>query len=255
LGDDKDRVVIKSDGKLTYLAPDIAYHLDKYRRGYARIIDIWGPDHHGYVPRMKAAIKALGESENSLDILIVQLATLYRAGKLVSMSTRAGEFITLREVMDEIGKDAARFCFIMRRISSHLDFDLDVVKKESMENPVYYIQYAHARIWSMLEYGKTVKLNARFDSSLLKESEETAIMRMLRQFPHMVTLSAKALEPYIILQYLEDLAAAFHSFYNKHRVIGNDPDLTRSRLILVDCVRIVLANGLRLLGVSLPKKM
>ncbi len=254
-GDDKDRVVFKSDGSATYLAPDIAYHLEKYRRGFRRIVDIWGPDHHGYIPRMKAAIKALGFSENSLSVLIVQLATLHKGGQVVSMSTRAGEFVTLREVMDEVGKDVARFCFIMRRISSHLDFDLDVVKKESSENPVYYIQYAHARIWSILEYGKSAHPSARFDSKLLAEPEEIELLRLLRQFPQMVAMSGKALEPYVILQYLQDLAAMFHSFYNKHRVVTDDHHLTKSRLVLVDCTRIVLANGLRLLGVSLPKKM
>ena len=254
-GDDKDRVVYKSDGSATYLTPDIAYHLEKYRRGFKRLIDIWGPDHHGYVPRMKAAIKALGFQEDSLAVLIVQLATLYRGGQAVSMSTRAGEFVTLREVMDEVGKDVARFCFLMRRISSHLDFDLDAVKKESMENPVYYIQYAHARIWSILARKKSPRISAKFDSGLLKEAEELGLMRMLRQFPLIVALSAKTLEPYVILQYLQDLATVFHSFYTKHRVICGDPSLSRSRLVLVDCVRIVLANGLRLLGVSLPKKM
>ncbi len=255
-GDDKDRVVVKSDGSKTYLAPDIAYHLEKFRRGFKKITDIWGPDHHGYVPRMKAAIKALGFPEDALTVLIVQLATLYRGGQVVSMSTRAGEFVTLREVMDEVGKDVSRFAFLMRRISSHLDFDLDLVKKESAENPVYYIQYAHARIWSILDYSKKAHIvTAKFESRLLKEAEEMEILRLLRQFPLIVALSGKAQEPYIILQYLQDLATVFHSFYNKHRVVGDDLSLTKSRLVLVDCVRIVLANGLRLLGVSLPRKM
>ena len=255
-GDDKDRVVFKSDGSATYLAPDIAYHLEKFRRGFRRIIDIWGPDHHGYIPRMRAAIQALGFSPETLSVLIVQLATLYKDGQVVSMSTRAGEFVTLREVMDEVGKDVSRFCFISRKISSHLDFDLDVVKKQSMENPVYYIQYAHARIWSILEYGRKKHIiSAKFDSRLLKEPEELEILRMLRQFPLIVSISGKSLEPYVIMQYLQDLAQVFHSFYTKHRVIGDDLSLTKSRLVLVDCVRIVLGNGLNLLGVSLPKKM
>ncbi len=255
-GDDKDRVVTKSDGSLTYLAPDIAYHLEKYRRGFKKITDIWGPDHHGYVPRMKAAIRALGFPEESLAVLIVQLATLYKGGQVVSMSTRAGEFVTLSEVMGEVGKDVSRFCFIMRRISSHLDFDLDLIKKESSENPVYYIQYAHARIWSILEYSRKAHIvTAKFDSKLLKEAEEFELIRALRQFPLIVSLSGKAQEPYIILQYLQDLATLFHSFYNKRRVVSDDVSLTKSRLVLVDCVRIVLANGLRLLGVSLPRKM
>ena len=255
-GDDKDRVVFKSDGAATYLAPDIAYHLDKYRRGFRRIIDIWGPDHHGYVPRMKAAVRALGYQEESLSVLIVQLATLTRGGKALSMSTRAGEFITLREVMDEVGKDVSRFCFLMRRLSSHLDFDLDAVKIESQENPVYYIQYAHARIWSILSYGKKVPASlANFDSGLLEKEEELELLRIMRRFPFVVNLSARSLEPCVILQYLQELAASFHSFYTKHRVVSEDINLTRARLVLVDCVRIVLGSALNLLGVSLPKKM
>ncbi|MBI5143664.1 MAG: arginine--tRNA ligase [Candidatus Omnitrophica bacterium] len=254
-GDDKDRVVFKSDGSPTYLAPDIAYHLDKYRRGFKRIIDIWGPDHHGYIPRIRAAVKALGYSDDSMSVLIVQLATLIRGGEAVSMSTRAGEYVTLRQVMDEVGKDVARFCFLMRRLSSHLDFDLDAVKVESQENPVYYIQYAHARIWSLLEHARKAKLSTKLDSRLLKESEELELLRTLRRFPNAVSLSADNLEPYIILQYLQDLATTFHSFYTKHKVVSDDLNLSKARLVLVDCVRIVLANGLCLLGVSLPKKM
>jgi len=254
-GDDKDRVLIKSDGSYTYLAPDIAYHLDKYRRGFKKLIDIWGPDHHGYIPRITAAIQALGYTKDSLSVLIAQLATLYRAGSVVPMSTRAGEFITLREVTDEVGKDAGRFCFIMRRVSSHLDFDLDKVKEQTLENPVYYIQYAHARIWSILGYSKGAPLTSTYSSAALKEPEELDILRSLRQFPLVVSLSADALEPYIVLQYLQDLAKSFHSFYAKHRVVCDDPALSKARLVLVDCVRIVLANGLKLLGVSLPRKM
>jgi arginyl-tRNA synthetase len=254
-GDDKDRVVVKSDLSKTYLAPDVAYHLEKYKRGFRKIIDIWGPDHHGYIPRMKAAIKALGFPEGSFSVLIVQLATLYRRGRVVSMSTRAGEFVTVREVMDEVGKDVTRFVFLSRRLSSHLDFDLDAVKKESMENPVYYIQYAHARIWSILEYGKKVHAAARYDRAQLNQPEEIELMRILRQFPAIVALSGAQMEPHVILQYLLGLATLFHSFYNKHRVVSDDIHLTKSRLVLVDCVRIVLGSGLRLLGVSLPKKM
>lgn len=254
-GDDKDRVVIKSDGSKTYLAPDIAYHREKFKKGFSRLIDIWGPDHHGYIPRMKAAIQALGHDERSLSVLIVQLATLYRAGQQVSMSTRAGEFVTLREVMDEVGKDVARFCFIMRRISSHLDFDIDAVKKESAENPVYYIQYAHARICSIRKHSEDREVSGSFDPSLLKEEEERLLMRLLRQFPTIVTMSGNQLEPYVVLQYLQDLATAFHSLYNKHRVVSDDNNLSVARLVLVDCVRIVIGSGLKLLGVSLPEKM
>ena len=254
-GDDKDRVVIKSDGSYTYLAPDIAYHLEKYRSGFKKIIDILGPDHHGYIPRMKAAVRALGYDAGSLSMLIAQLATLYRNGKVVSMSTRAGEFVTLREVMDEIGKDVSRFCFLMRRISSQLEFDIDVVKKESSENPVYYIQYAHARICSILKFSGQTGATGEFDPALLKEAEELGLLRLLRQFPLVVMMGARTLEPYAVIQYLQNLASTFHSFYTKHRVVSDDPELTRTRLALVSCVKTVLANGLGLLGVSLPEKM
>jgi len=248
--------VTKSDHSHTYLAPDIAYHMEKYRRGFKRIVDIWGPDHHGYIPRMKAAIQALGFDKNSIDVLIVQLATLHKNGAVLSMSTRAGEFVTLREVREEVGKDVSRFCFIMRRVSSHLDFDLDAVKKESMDNPVYYIQYAHARIWSILKRGRRLMWFGKFNPKLLKEPEELGLLRGLNEFVKVIEQSAKALEPYIVLQYLQDLAGLFHSFYNKHKVLMDDAkELTKSRLVLVDCTRIVLANGLRLLGVSLPKSM
>ena len=253
-GDDKDRVVIKSDTSLTYLATDIAYHLDKYKRSFRKVIDIWGPDHHGYIPRIKAVIRALGHDDSAIDVLIVQLASLLRAGQPVSMSTRAGEFVTLREVMDEVGSDVAKFIFLSRKLDSHLDFDLDIAKKESSENPVYYIQYAHARICSIQAYAKKAKKTA-FDSKLLSAPEELELLRTLRQFPLVVQLAVKHLEPNGITIYLQDLASQFHNFYNKCRVVGDDAALTAARLILVDCVRITLANGLRLLGISLPKKM
>lgn len=257
-GDEKDRVVIKSDGALTYFAPDIAYHLDKYQRGFDMLVNLWGPDHHGYIPRLKAAIQALGYGKNTIFILIVQLATLYRNGEAISMSTRKGEFITLKEVMDEVGKDVARFYFLMRKLDSHLDFDIEIAKKESMDNPVYYIQYAHARIWSILEFsgGKSDDLSKiDLDLSRLVEKEEKVLVRLLSQFPVSVRDSALSLEPYFIIVYLNSLAAAFHEFYTKHRVITDDLVLTKSRLFLVDCVRTALANGLGLLGVSFPKKM
>ncbi len=253
-GDDKDRVIFKSDKTPTYLAPDIAYHFDKYKRGFRRVINIWGPDHHGYIARMKAAVKALGYGDSYLRVLIVQLVTLFRKGQPLSMSTRAGEFITLKELMDEVGEDVTRFCFLLRKLDSHLDFDLDAVKARSLENPVYYIQYAHARIWSIYKYGKHIK-HSRFNSRLLKEEEELELLRMLRRFPIVVQLCAKFLEPHGIVSYLQELASCFHSFYEKFRVVGDDKALTRARLVLVDCVRIVLASGLRLLGVSLQKRM
>ena len=182
-GDDKDRVIIKSDGSYTYLAPDIAYHQDKFRRGFNRLINLWGPDHHGYIPRMKAAVEALGQSRDSLNVIIVQLASLFREGKAVSMSTRKGEYVTLRQVMDEVGSDAARFFFLMRRTDSHLDFDLELAKKQSAQNPVYYVQYSYARICSILANSnaglETVK---EADLSLLKEMEEIALLKVLHGF-------------------------------------------------------------------------
>jgi len=257
-GDEKDRVVVKSDGSYTYFAPDIAYHRIKFKKGFKKVINIWGPDHHGYVPRIKAAVKALGYEEDSIAVLLVQLATLYRDGKALSMSTRKGEFITLKEVVDEVGKDVAKFFFLMRKLDSHLDFDLEVAKLQSTDNPVYYIQYAHARIWSILSYSGKIKRNLaikRLKLDLLKEKEELALSRILSQFPTYVSDGAKNLEPYYIILYLNNLATLFHNFYTKHRVVTENLDLSKARLFLVDCIRICLANGLKLLGVSLPKKM
>lgn len=257
-GDEKDRVIIKSDKSFTYFGPDIAYHIDKYKRGYTRLIDIWGPDHHGYIPRMKAVVAGLGYDKESLSPLIVQLATLYRGKTPVPMSTRAGSFVTLREVMDEIGKDAARYFFLRRKRDSHLDFDLELAKKHSLENPVYYIQYAHARISSVLKFEKTgVKRpkGVRPDFSLLVSPEEARMIRILRQFPLVLSSSAGECEPYWVLSYLEELAKGFHSFYTKHRVVSEDARLTETRLVLVECIKIVIANGLRLIGVTAPSSM
>ncbi|MBL7155549.1 MAG: arginine--tRNA ligase [Candidatus Omnitrophica bacterium] len=258
-GDDKDRVVIKRDGSFTYLAPDIAYHLNKYRRRFNRLIDIWGPDHHGYIPRLRASVEALGYGKNSISILIVQLARLFRGGVLLSMSTRKGEFITLKEVMDEVGCDVTRFFFLMRKLDSHLDFDLEVAKKNSLDNPVYYIQYAHARISSIFGFSRNLGdrlKRTRYTAELLKEPEELYLLRMLYQFPIVVEASASTLEPYRIVEYLNELAKVFHNFYTKHRVVSDgDLPLTKARLALVEGIKIVLANGLRLLGVSLPERM
>ncbi len=257
-GDDKDRVVIKSDKSFTYLAPDIAYHLDKYRRKFEILVNLWGPDHHGYIPRMKAAIEALGFKRDTLNVVIVQLATLYREGKALSMSTRAGEFITLREVMDEVGRDAARFFFLMRKTDSHLDFDIELAKKHSLENPVYYIQYAHARICNILLFKKerNIDLNiVKLDLALLKSDEELELVAILNRFPLAVKFAAKELEPYRIVNYLVELATGFHGFYAKHRVVGDDLGLTNSRLALVECIKITLSNGLQLLGVTAPERM
>jgi arginyl-tRNA synthetase len=253
-GDDKDRVVRKSTGEYTYLAPDIAYHQEKFRRGYEWLINLWGPDHHGYIPRMKAAVQALGGDKDSMDVLIVQLTTLFRQGQPVRMSTRAGEFVTLRELMDEVGVDATRMFFILRRVESLLDFDLDLAKAQSQENPVYYLQYAHARISSILAYGG-VPVTLQVDLELLRENEEIDLMKHLQQYPDILIAAATGQEPYRVVDYLRDLATTFHKFYANHRVVTDNAELTRARLLLVDCVRIVLRNGLEVIGVSQPAKM
>ena len=253
-GDDKDRVVVKSDGAFTYLAPDIAYHYDKYKRGFTWLINLWGPDHHGYIPRLKAAVEALGKTPGSLSIIIVQLASIFREGKAVEMSTRKGQYITLREVLDEVGKDTARFFFLMRRTDSHLDFDLELAKRQTPENPVYYVQYAHARICSIIGNAKKTDYK-KATASLLKAEEELKLIKRLSQFPYTLRIILRTLDPYSITAYLQNLAADFHRFYDRHRVLGEDSDLTRSRLALIEATRIVLAGGLRLLGVAAPRKM
>ena len=257
--DDKDRVVIKSDGSYTYLGPDIAYHFDKFGRKFDRLIDIWGPDHHGYILRLLASVEALGFKRESVSILIVQLATIFRGGVALSMSTRKGEFITLREVVSEVGSDVAKFFFLMRKIDSHLDFDLEIAKKNSLDNPVYYIQYAHARISSILRFCEKIKdklKKTKYDRKLLSESEEMLLLRMLVQFSFIVEASARKLEPYRLIDYLNELAKVFHNFYTKHRVVSDDNiPLTKARLVLVSGVKAVLANGLGLLGISLPERM
>ena len=257
-GDDKDRVVIKSDSSFTYLAPDIAYHRDKYKRGFTHLIDLLGPDHHGYIKRMKAAVEALGHDAKSLDILIVQLVTLMRGGEQVSMSTRRGEFISLREIIDEIGTDVTRFFFLSRRLDSHLDLDIDLAKKESADNPVYYIQYAHARICSIKRYSQKNRLRfllRKVNLELLKTKEERNLMRKLGEFPFAVKASAEALEPNRMMTYLNELARCFHSFYTECRVVSEDATISKTRLFLVECTRVVLVNGLGLLNITLPEKM
>ncbi len=256
-GDDKDRVVQKSNGDYTYLTPDIVYHKNKFERGFERIVNILGPDHHGYIPRIKAAAGALGKSPDDLDVIIVQLATIFRDGKEVSMSTRRGEFITLREVIDEVGKDAGRFFFLMRQTSAHLEFDLELAKRQSAENPVYYIQYAHARIHSIIrkakgETGLEPKING---ISRLDKPEEIDVMRKIGLYPEVLIGCAKILEPFALLRYLQELASSFHKFYDACRVLDEDKDLSAERLALIEAVRIVLGNGLKLLGVTAPEKM
>ncbi len=253
-GDDKDRVVIKSDGSFTYLAPDIAYHQEKYKRSFSWIINLWGPDHHGYINRLKAAVQALGYPAPSLAIIIVQLATIFRQGQVVHMSTRRGQYITLKEVLDEVGCDASRFFFLMRRTSSHLDFDLDIAKKHTSDNPVYYVQYAHARICnilknSLLKPGKDARLY------VLKEKEEIELIKKVLQFPHILNICLVTLDPYMLTVYLQELAESFHRFYDRHRVLGQDNATTRARLALIGAVKTVISQGLGLLGVSRPQEM
>lgn len=256
LGDDKDRVVKKSDGNYTYLAPDIAYHKNKFDRKFSWVIDILGPDHHGYIPRLKAAVQALGHDPQQIDVIIVQLATLYRKGVPVSMSTRKGEFVSLREVIDEVGSDAARVFFLMRHTDAHLDFDLELAKEQSPENPVFYIQYAHARIHSIFAKAQDAKIDpAQKDFGLLTQDEEMDLIRKMASFEDALSMCLHQIDPYALLAYLSDLAAAFHRFYDKHKVLGEDMKLSSQRLALVAAAKIVFANGLTLLGVTVPERM
>ena len=257
-GDEKDRVLRKQDGSLTYFAPDIAYHRDKLDRGFSQIIDIWGADHHGYVPRMKAAIEALGADDDCFHALLIQLVSLVRNGKPVYMSTRAGQFVTLKEIIDEVGKDVARYFFLMRRCDSQLVFDLDLAKKKSDENPVYYIQYAHARICSILKNAAEQGFKpdgTTADVSVLGQGDDLDLIKTIAMYPNVVVSSAADLEPHRIAFYLLELATAFHRFYNKNRVISDDGRLTMARLVLVSAVRQVLSNALTLMGIDAPESM
>jgi len=258
-GDEKDRVVVRQNGEPTYFAADIAYHKNKFERGFSWVIDIWGADHHGYLPRMSAGIQALGYPPDALRVVLVQLVNLLRGGKPVAMSTRSGEFVTLREVVDEVGRDAARYNFLMRRTDSHLDFDLEVAKQQSNENPVYYVQYAHARIASILrladERGLTVPAYEVVKLAVLTLPEELTLIKALSRFPEIVAGAAATLEPHRLTFYANDLAALFHSYYNKYKVISEDPELTGARLYLMKALQMVLKNNLKLLGVSAPDKM
>ncbi len=258
-GDDKDRVVRRSNGETTYFASDIAYHLDKFRRGFTWCIDVWGADHHGYVPRMKAAVEALGHDRDDLELVLVQLVNLLRSGEPVAMSTRAGEFVTLREVVDEVGSDSARFIFLTRRSEQSLDFDLEVAKQKSMDNPVYYVQYAHTRVKSVLrkaaEAGIALPDPKSADLSLLNLDKEVAMARLLNEFGETMAFAAKSLKPHSITYYLQNLAEQFHSYYNAHRVLVDDPGLSAARLVFIQAVGAVIAQGLRVLGVSAPEAM
>ncbi len=259
-GDDKDRVVQRDNGQTTYFASDIAYHMDKFDRGYDRVIDVWGADHHGYVPRVKAALQALEYDPKALDVLLVQFANLYRSGKKVPMSTRSGSFVTLRELREEVGSDAARFFYVMRKCEQHLDFDLDLAKSKSSENPVYYIQYAHARICSVLRQLQEKGLSFEHTKGLanlllLTESHEDDILQQLAKYPEVLFAAASQHEPHLIAHYLRELANALHTYYNAHQFIVEDEALRNARLVLIVATRQVLKNGLALLGVSAPKEM
>jgi arginyl-tRNA synthetase len=259
-GDDLDRVVVRENGQTTYFASDIAYHLDKLERGFDRVIDIWGADHHGYVPRVKAALSALGNQADKLDVLLVQFAILYRNGEKVQMSTRSGEFVTLRELRKEVGADAARFFYVMRKCEQHMDFDLDLAKSQSSDNPVYYVQYAHARICSVLQQAAEQRIVIESDPravdyNRLCEPHEQALMTRLAKYPEILELSALNEEPHQLTHYLRDLATDFHTYYNAHKFLIEDEALRNARLQLILATRQVLRNGLGLLGVGSPEKM
>jgi arginyl-tRNA synthetase len=228
-GDEKDRVVVKKNGETTYFASDIAYHQDKYDRGFERVVDVWGADHHGYIPRMKAAVEACGHRRGQFDVILVQLVNLLRAGEPVAMSTRAGKFETLRDVIDDVGRDAARFIFLTRHHESALDFDLEVAKQKSNDNPVYYVQYVHARISSIVRKGKERGTpDVSWDDQAvarLEAPEEIDLIKNLARYPDVLAGSAKSMEPHRVTYYLMNLASAFHTYYNKHRVLGDDPQL------------------------------
>jgi arginyl-tRNA synthetase len=258
-GDDKDRPLLRSNGKPTYIAPDLAYHLDKFRRGFNRVIDVWGPDHHGYIARTKAGIQALGYRADQLDILIFQHVRLYLNGEMRVGSKRAGDIIPLDDVIDEVGKDAARFFYLMRTANSPLDFDLDLAKREAPENPVYYVQYAHARVCSILreavERQVPIPEAATADLSVLTHPAELAMIRKLADFPDEVQGAAEAREPHRMTRYAQDLASTFHAFYRDCWVLGQEPAVTAGRLVIVGACRIVLRNVLTILGVSAPESM
>jgi arginyl-tRNA synthetase len=258
-GDDKDRVLVRSNGVTTYFASDVAYHKEKFDRGYDLVIDVWGADHHGYVPRMKAAVEALGKDREALQILLIQFVNLLRGGHQVSMSTRSGEFVTLREVLDEVGIDAARFFFAMRRCDSHLDFDLELAKKASTDNPVFYVQYANARIQSIMREAASrnieVAASSSVDFSLLKEPEEKALAKRIARFPEEVEKAASELAAHRIAFFAYDLASDFHAFYNAHRVLGVEDEVSKARLYLVEAARVALTNALGILRVKAPERM
>jgi arginyl-tRNA synthetase len=255
-GDEKDRVVQRDNGQYTYFASDIAYHVNKFERGFDIAIDVWGADHHGYISRVKGALEALDLDKDRLTVALVQFAVLYRDGEKVSMSTRSGEFVTLRELRREVGNDAARFFYVMRKSDQHLDFDLDLAKSQSNENPVYYIQYAHARVCRLHEqWGGDVARLAHADVSSLESEHELAVMEKLAAYPDVVEAAARDLAPHMVAFYLKDIAGDFHSYYNATRILVAEESVTLARLALATAVGQVLRNGLALLGVSAPERM
>jgi len=260
-GDEKDRVVVRNNGLTTYFASDIAYHDEKYERGFDRVIDVWGADHHGYIKRIDAAVVATGRKSEQFDVILVQLVNLLRDGNPVQMSTRAGEFVTLKDIVDEVGQDAARFMFLSRSYDSGLEFDLELAKKKSSDNPVYYVQYVHARITGILNKAKDEGLIDRTDFKVginlekLVTEEELKLIKQVAGFQEQVEKSAAALHPHVVFTYLMTLAAAFHAYYNQHKVIMDDKPLSLARLSLVLAVKKVIRNGLSLLGVSAPERM
>jgi arginyl-tRNA synthetase len=258
-GDDKDRVIKRETGEPTYFASDIAYHYDKYERGFDSLINVWGADHHGYIPRIMAVVQALGHDKESLGVILVQMVTVLRGGKPVTMSKRAGEYITLRDVLDEVGSDAIRFFFMMRKSDAQMEFDLELAKKQAPENPVFYVQYAHARINSIIDYAKEKGLELsdirEADLNRLELKEEFDIIKYITLLPEIITDASLSLEPHKITFYLQELAGLFHSYYNRNRIVTDDIQLTKARLYLCNSIKVVLKNGLTLLGVSAPKKM
>ena len=260
LGDEKDRVVIRENGQYTYFASDIAYHMNKLDRGFDQIIDIWGADHHGYVPRVKAAIQALGADASKLKVLLVQFAVLYRGEERVQMSTRSGEFVTLRELRSEVGKDAARFFYVMRRSEQHMDFDLKLATSKSNENPVFYVQYAHARVCSVLRqldekgFRREIALGME-NLNLLNEEHEISLLGTLERYPEVLEKAALQYEPHLLIHYLRDLAHEFHTYYNAHQFLVEDAAVRNARLNLVCAIKQVLANGLNLLNINTPESM
>jgi arginyl-tRNA synthetase len=258
-GDEKDRVVVRANGQTTYFASDIAYHIEKFQRGFDKVIDVWGADHHGYIPRVTAALEASGQNKEKFQVILIYMVNLFRDGQPVAMSKRSGEFITLKDVVDEVGKDAARFIFLTRHYESPLDFDLELAKKKTNDNPVFYVQYVHARISSIIAKSLEMGIDAgAWDDAAMAaliDPEDIGLIKAISRYPEVVKQSAQFSEPHRITYFLMNLSAAFHAYYNRNRVLGDDPLLSRARLYLISAVKKTIRNGLKLLGVSAPEKM